>query len=259
MWLQHAAEPWTVEVIRSGYRIPFTLSLPPLIRVPIPLNSCAKESTREFAHRAKVQTMLEKDALQEDLGGSPGFYSRLFLVKKASRGWRPVMYLSALNRFVEQTPIRIETSDTVRQALRPQDSMCTLDLKGAYLQISIHPSSRKYLRFMFNRKHYQFRELCFRFSTATQVFTRVFALVSSGAHRVGIRLLRYLDDWLILADSEAALLRYRDEMKEFRIERDSTGLPQSGRAPAQYWLRLLAHLSSLTRLVPISHHPSSGD
>ena len=46
------------------------------------------------------------------------------------------------------------------------------------------------------------RALCFELSTAPQVFTRVFAAVSAWAHSHGIRLLRYLDDWLILASSE---------------------------------------------------------
>ena len=40
-------------------------------------------------------------------------------------------------------------------------------------------------------------------STATQVFTRVFAAVSAWAHSHKIRLLRYLDDWLVLASLEA--------------------------------------------------------
>ena len=39
-------------------------------------------------------------------------------------------------------------------------------------------------------------------STAPQVFTRVFAAVSAWAHSRGIRLLRYLDDWLVLSSSE---------------------------------------------------------
>ena len=45
-------------------------------------------------------------------------------------------------------------------------------------------------------------DLCFGLSTAPQVFTRVFAAVSAWAHSRGIRLLRYLDDWLVLSSSE---------------------------------------------------------
>ena len=71
-----------------------------------------------------------------------------------------------------------------------------------YFQIPIHPSSRKLLRFTSEGTVYQFRALCFGLSTAPQVFTRVFAAVSAWAYSHGIRLLRYLDDWLILASLE---------------------------------------------------------
>ena len=47
-----------------------------------------------------------------------------------------------------------------------------------------------------------FRALCFGLSTASKVFTRVFAVVSEWAHSHGIRLLHYLDDWLVLSSSE---------------------------------------------------------
>ena len=46
------------------------------------------------------------------------------------------------------------------------------------------------------------QSLCFGLSTAPQVFTRVFAAVSAWAHSRGIRLLRYLDDWLVLSSLE---------------------------------------------------------
>ena len=58
------------------------------------------------------------------------------------------------------------------------------------------------MRFMSEGTIYQFRALCFGLSTAPQVFTRVFAAVSAWAHSHGIRLLRYLDDWLVLSSSE---------------------------------------------------------
>ena len=38
------------------------------------------------------------------------FYSRLFLVEKATGGWRPVIDLSHLNDFVQLTPFKMEQS-----------------------------------------------------------------------------------------------------------------------------------------------------
>ena len=118
-----------------------------------------------------------------------------------SGGWRPAISLSHLNEFVHLTRFMMETVTSVLVSVREGDFLAFLDLKDAYFQIPIHRSSRKLLRFTSEGTVYQFRALCFGLSTAPQVFTRVFAVVSAWAHSHGIRLLRYLDDWLILAFS----------------------------------------------------------
>ena len=96
----------------------------------------------------------------------------------------------------------METFASVLLFVREGDFLASLDLKDAYFQIPIHPSSWKLLRFTSEGTVYQFRALCFGLSTAPRVFTRVFAAMSAWAHSHGIRLLRYLDNWLVLASSE---------------------------------------------------------
>ena len=85
--------------------------------------------------------------------------------------------------------------------------MVSIDLKDAYLQIPIHPDSRKCLRFVALNQVFQFKTLCFGLSTAPQVFTRVMAPVSVLLHRLGVRMCQYLDDWLILASSRPLVLQ----------------------------------------------------
>ena len=88
--------------------------------------------------------------------------------------------------------------------------MVSLDLQDAYLQVSVHPSSRRYLRFCVGDSVYQFCALCFGLSTAPQAFTRVMAPVSSIMHRHGFRILRYLNDWLVLGSTFQDIVRVRD-------------------------------------------------
>ena len=94
----------------------------------------------------------------------------------------------------------------------PGDCMISLDLQDAYLQVPVHPESRRYLRFTMGGVSYQFRVLCFGLTTAPQVFTRLMAPISAILHRYGIRMLRYLDNWLILAESRTTCLQARDRL-----------------------------------------------
>ena len=146
--------------------------------------------------------MSSKDALEIVLDPGPGFYSCLFLVEKVTGGWRPVIDLTHLNGFVRQTPFKVETVASVLLSVREGDFLASIDLKDVYFQIPVHQSLRKLLRFLSEGTVYQFKARCFGLSTAPQVFTKVFAAVSAWAHSHGIRLLWYLDDWLVLASSE---------------------------------------------------------
>ena len=103
-----------------------------------------------------------------------------------------------------------ETTQTILQSLREGGWLVSPDLQDAYLQVPVHPSSRRYLKFCVWESVYQFCALCFGLSTAPQVFTCVMAPVSAIMHRHGFRILRYLDDWLILASTFQEIVRAKD-------------------------------------------------
>ena len=202
------AEAWVVEVLREGYVLPF-LTHPRLTAVPMELESYSPTSVKGRALEEEIAKMISKGAI-ELAPKDPGFYSRIFVVTKATGGFRPVIDLSILNKSIITTKFRMETNKTVMEAIQEGDWMTSIDLKDAYFQIPIHQQSRRYLRFAWRGVSYQFRALCFGLSTAPQVFTRVMALVSGVAHKRGIRILRYLDDWLIMASSPQACLQSKD-------------------------------------------------
>ena len=105
------------------------------------------------------------------------------------------------------SPFQMETIQSVLLSVRQGDWMASINLKEAYLQVPVHPASRLFLRFVFRDQVYQFKALCFGLSTAPQVFTRVMAPVSAILHSMGIRMRRYLDDWLVQSSSRESLLR----------------------------------------------------
>ena len=197
-----------------------------------------------------VQALLNKGALELAPLPSPGFYSRLFMVMKASGAWRPVIDLSTLNLGIQQTSFQMETLQSVLLSVHPGDWMVSLDLREVYLQVPMHPDSRKFLRFMVGGggggKVYQFKVLCFGLSTAPQVFTRVMAPVSANLHRMGVRLRRYLDDWLLQASSrEQVLLALRPVLQLCRRLRIVVNWDRSQVIPTQQMVYLGVILGSL--------------
>ena len=195
-----------MEVLRFSYRLPF-LSAPPLSGAPLPMPSYSPASIKGAALEEVTLALVAKGAVELAPLPSPGFYSRLFVVWKTSGSWRPVIDLSHLNRFVDVSHFQMETIQSVLLSVRQGDWMASIDLKEAYLQVPIHPSSRHLLRFVFRDRVYQFKALCFGLSTALQVFTRVMAPVSAILHSMGIRMRRYLDDWLVQSSSRDSLVR----------------------------------------------------
>ena len=150
-----------------------------------------------------------EDVVQGCLGDHPQSGSRLlqssFPGGKGDGGGGSLslsLSLSHLNEFVRQTPFKMETVASVLLSVREGDFLASINLKDVYFQIPVHQSSRKLLRILSEGAVYQFNALCFGLSTAPLVFTKVFVTVSAWAHSQGIRLLRYLDDWLVLASSE---------------------------------------------------------
>ena len=94
---------------------------------------------------------------------------------------------------------------------------------------------------------YQFKVLCFGLSTAPQIFTRVMAPVSAILHRMGVRLRRYLDDWLLQASSrEQVLLALRTVLQLCRHLGIVVNWEKSQLVPTQQMIYLGVLLDSIS-------------
>ena len=237
-------DAWVVEVLRVGYQILFDRQ-PPLSERPLSLLAYSPQSIKGVALTQELQNLFQKGPV-EPAPQSPGFYSRLFLVQKASRSWHPIIDLSTLNGYVTSSHFHMETPQSVLRSIRPGDWMISLDLQDAYLQVPVHRDSRRYLRFVMQGRAYQFRVLCFGLTTTPQVFTRIMAPVSAILHKYGVRMLRYLDDWLSLASSKLACLQSRDRLLTVCTELGiQVNLMKSSLVPTQSLVYLGMEIRSL--------------
>ena len=198
---------WVMGVIKHGYSLQFA-------RRPPRFHGVVTTSVHnENAHvlRAEVKNLLVKGAIEivPPAHRDSGFYSRYFLVPKKDGGLRPILDLRHLNRALMRRRFRMITLKQILSQIRSGDWFFSLDLKDAYFHIQIAPRHRPFLRFAFEGVAYQYKVLPFGLSLAPRTFTKCMDAALSPLRQKGIRILNYLDDWLVLAQSEGEALGYR--------------------------------------------------
>ena len=177
-------DPYVLSIIAQGYRLCFTN--PPLLR-KTPWEIRSPQGPYEVqGMQEPISLMLQKNAIMEVPPNSAGFYSNVFLVHKASGGWHPVIDLKRLNAHIFTPHFRMFTISSVLSTVRKGDYVFKIDLQDAYFHVLIHPTSRKYLRFAFKNKVYQFKSTSLLCETAPQVFTHLGYTVAGYLHHLGI-------------------------------------------------------------------------
>ena len=154
-WKRITNDPCVLSIVAKGYRLRFTS--PPLLR-QTPWEIRSPQGPEEIlGMREQITLMLQKNAITEVPPNLPGFYSNVFLIRKASGGWRPVIDLKNLNAHIHAPHFRMFTTNSVLSSVRKGDYVFKIDLQDAHFHVPIHPCSRKYLRFAFETRCTSFK------------------------------------------------------------------------------------------------------
>lgn len=84
--------------------------------------------------------------------------------------------------------------------------MATLDLKDAYFLVPVDPRDRKFLRFSFKGRLYQFTCLPFGLCICPYIFTKIMKPVVRRLRSRGLASTLYIDDWFLIAETREACL-----------------------------------------------------
>ncbi|KAK5899182.1 hypothetical protein CesoFtcFv8_008685 [Champsocephalus esox] len=188
---------WVFKTVTRGYRLQFAVTPPHFSGI---LYSQARGESAHILEQ-EIFSLLEKKAISiiPAEQSHSGFYSKYFLVPKRES----ILDLRALNKYLKRYKFRMLTHTSLLRLVSQNDWFTSVDLKDAYFHIPVYYLHRKYLWFAF----YEYRVLPFGMSLSPQVFIRCMEAAIAPLRQQGIRLASYLDDWLLLAQSEQEAIR----------------------------------------------------
>lgn len=182
-----------------GHAIPF-------VRQP-PLVMFSKRILRRFAFsgmEAEIASLRQQGVLEPSVHPS-GFLSQMFPVSKPDGGLRPILNLKRLNAFLSPKKFRLLNHQKVPYFLQKGDYLAKLDLHQAYFHIPIRPSHRRFLSVVHRGQVLQMTSLPFGLSTAPVTFARLSNWMAAVLRDRGIRVIVYLDDFLLASQSRDTL------------------------------------------------------
>lgn len=191
----------------KGYRIPF-ITRPTQIYT----SSQIKWSKTEIDQiRVQINVLLEKGVINKCNHKKGQFLSSFFIVPKPDGSVRLILNLKKLNKFIHTEHFKIEDLKLVTRLLEKDYFLMSVDLQDAYYLVNVHEDDRKFLRFEFMGQLYEFNCLPFGLCTAPFLFTKIMKPVVYLMRLLGLLILIYIDDFIILAKS------YKIAMYNFNV------------------------------------------
>ncbi len=195
-WTDLPMPRWVWRTLKEGFRFRF-LREPYQSRPPFqPRLSMLDASLVD----QEIALMLAHGACR-DVSDRPSpqgeFLLSLFVVHQGQKS-RVVFNFPPLNEFCEAPHFKMESARVAQTSILPNDYAMKGDFTKAYWGLAIHPQHRKYCRFIWRGRKYELLVLSFGASVAPYLFDAVMNVAIRALRDKGLRLVYYLDDWLLL-------------------------------------------------------------
>ncbi len=202
------AESWVLDILRYGVKLDFAALPPESYTEP---NNKSAQRNMEFL--TEKVTEWEKAGFVSLTLAKPAFVNPMSVVVKddyvaGTTKKRPVIDLShCINKLLVTRPFSMDTLSNCEPSVLPNDYQIIFDLENMYFHFWLHKEHRKFFSFSVlniqgEKVYYTFNVMCYGYSLAAYIVTRVINPIKSFLHKLEIRLSMYIDDGRILAQSK---------------------------------------------------------
>jgi hypothetical protein len=153
----------------------------------------------------EIWALLEKGAIEETENEPGQFLGFVFPRPKRDGSIRPIFNLKELNQFIPYEHFKMEGVHLALDMIRKDSWFTKLDLKDAYMSILMEEKIRKFLKFRWQGRLFQYRTCPFGLASAPRMFTKVLKPVCATLRKLGIQMVIYLDDMIFIHNDPVSL------------------------------------------------------
>lgn len=145
----------------------------------------------------EINKMLKKQIIEIVDNEQDEIVSNIFARSKKDGSHRIILNLKEFNNCVSYYHFKMDSLNTIIKLVDKNCFMASIDLKDAYYSIRMRNRDRKYLKFSWNGKLYQFTCLPNGLSSGPRKFTKIFKPALSCLHTKGHIVSSHLDDFYL--------------------------------------------------------------
>lgn len=214
MWIALGAPQTIIEVL-SGYRIPF-IRKPPLCFLS-PAKGKKFEPKPSTSMSAQISNLIKLGVITPNKY-EYGFLSPIFLRDKPDGSHRLIFNLKNLNEFVYPQKFRLISLKKVAQIMSEREFMVKIDISNAYYHVPVRESHKRFLCLSYKNQIYTMNCLPFGLSSAPSIFAKITNWIASSLREKGIKVVVYLDDFLLMHQNADILTNQANWVYKFLSE-----------------------------------------
>ena len=193
-WKRLTSDKSILRIVRGV--IPDFVTSPSQARWPPPLKF---DPIERQGIDIEIAKFLKKQIISASAHEPHEFISNIFSRRKKDGSFRVILNLSDLNEFVKYEKFKMDSLEIALKLVEKGSFFTSLDFKDFYYSVAIHKNYRKYFKFFWNGKLYEFNALPQGFAAAPRLVTRLMKPVFASLRQRGHVSTGFIDDSLLIA------------------------------------------------------------
>ena len=210
-WMSITKNKEVLRLIQDGLKLAF--QVPPVLRKRCAILKCPPEGRASLAEA--LRKYQQQKFIQKEYGPPrrSSLYQLFFSVPKPNQenALRWILDCRYLNGFVQKKKFKMEGLSVIREMLEKGDHMTSIDVKDAFHHLVVNGRFRKFLSFYALGQRYRWRTLPMGLTSSPLLWTTIMTEVMKKLRTEGIRLSFYMDDVIIMANTEDQSIKHTKE------------------------------------------------